>query len=220
MDQKILPWHRPNITAAVAITAWSGLALQLYLSLRLVNDRGLSVGAGLVEYFGYFTILTNIIVASSLSLAGWGQSGALVRVSRSPSVASGILTSILLVGAGYHFLLRDIWNPVGLAWVADQILHYVTPLLCAFNWWYCVPATRLTWVAPLTWCAWPIVYTIYALLRGEWLGRYPYPFIDVGVLGYERVLLNVVGLLVIFVLLGVALVALMRVRSSKKEKRV
>ena len=63
-----------------------------------------------------------------------------------------------------------------------------------------------------------MVYTIYALLRGELLGRYPYLFIDVGVLGYQRVLLNVLGLLVIFVLLGVVLVAVMRQRTGRKNQ--
>ena len=45
-----------------------------------------------------------------------------------------------------------------------------------------------------------------ALVRGALIGRYPYPFIDVGALGHRRVLVNSVGLLLGFVLIALILV--------------
>jgi hypothetical protein len=35
--------------------------------------------------------------------------------------------AILVVGIGYHALLREIWDPRGAQRVADVVLHYVVP---------------------------------------------------------------------------------------------
>ena len=208
----------PHLTTLVALVAWFGVLLQLVLSLRLAQAQGFPPVNGLIAYLGYFTVLTNIVVAATLSLARWGGRSRAARWCRDPSVATGVLLSILLVGLGYHVLLRAIWDPQGWAWVADGVLHYATPLLCLLHWWISVPATRLPWTEPLRWAAWPLVYVVYALLRGEWLLRYPYPFLDVAVLGYGRVLLNALGLLAVFLLLGTVLVAISRARINRLER--
>jgi hypothetical protein len=41
----------------------------------------------------------------------------------------------------------------------------------------------LRWWVPLAACAYPLAYFACALVRGAWLGSYPYPFIDVNALG-------------------------------------
>jgi hypothetical protein len=202
----------PHLTTLVALVAWFGVLLQMALSLQLTKAQGLPAANGLIAYLGYFTVLTNIVVAVTLSLARWGGNSPAARWCRHTSVATGVLLSIVLVGLGYHVLLRDIWDPHGWAWVADGVLHYATPQLCLLHWWTSVPTTHLPWTEPLRWATWPLVYVVYALLRGEWLHRYPYPFLDVAVLGYGRVLVNASGLLVIFLLLGSVLVAISRAR--------
>ncbi len=58
------------------------------------------------------------------------------------------------------------------------------------------------------WCLYPIVYFVYALVRGEILGSYPYPFIDVTEIGYSRALVNAMGLLVGFMGLGFAVLGM------------
>ncbi|EQD46143.1 hypothetical protein B1B_12734 [mine drainage metagenome] len=55
---------------------------------------------------------------------------------------------------------------------------------------------------------------MYALLRGAWLGRYPYPFIDVAQLGYARVALNAAGMLIVFLLIAAGLIALNRLKPA------
>jgi hypothetical protein len=65
---------------------------------------------------------------------------------------------------------------------------------------------------PLFWSAYPIVYLVYALIRGGIGGSYPYPFIDVAFLGYGRTMINSLGLLVVFIALGLLFVALSRAR--------
>lgn len=131
------------------------------------------------------------------------------------SMTNTRLTTLAALVAWFGVLLRHIWNPQGLQWLADVTLHCATPLLCLVHWWFAVSPARMAWRAPLAWAAWPLAYLVYALLRGAWLQIYPYPLIDVTALGYAQTLLNSVGLLVVFLLLGGALVAIGRARGLK-----
>jgi hypothetical protein len=56
----------------------------------------------------------------------------------------------------------------------------------------------------------PLAYFPYALARGALDGRYPYPFIDVGTLGWARVLGNAAAIAAAFLIAGYALVWLDR----------
>ena len=49
---------------------------------------------------------------------------------------------------------------------------------------------------------------MYALIRGALIGTYPYPFIDVATIGYQRALLNAFGLQLAFIAVGLLFVAL------------
>jgi hypothetical protein len=69
----------------------------------------------------------------------------------------------------------------------------------------------LRWSDPLVWGIYPTVYFIYVLVRGEVIGSYPYGFIDVNSIGYPKTLVNAVGLLLIFVILGLGIVVIDRV---------
>lgn len=207
-----------HLTTLVASVAWFGALLQLVLSLQLALTNGKALVDGLVAYLGYFTVLTNLLVAVSLSWPLLGPHSAPGRWFQRPGVSSAILVSILIVGLAYHLLLRQVWNPQGLQWLADVTLHYATPLLCLLHWWFAVPPARMPWRAPLAWAVWPLAYLAYALLRGAWLQSYPYPFIDVTALGYRQTLLNSVGLLMVFLLLGTVLVAIGRSRRGGVPK--
>ncbi len=207
-------WRHPRLTGLVAGLAWFGLGLQLLLSLRHVVEQGGTPLGGLVVYLGYFTVLTNLLVAVGLSVPLLRPASRAGRWFRQPGVATAVTVNIALVGLTYHLLLRNVWDPQGLQKVADVTLHYAVPLLVVLHWWLAVPPARMAWHAPLAWAIWPLAYLGYALMRGLWLGTYPYPFIDVVELGYPRTLLNALGLLVVFLLVGVAFVALARARLN------
>jgi len=207
-----MAWRHPRLTLLVAVAAWFGLGLQWFLSLRLTLGQGGTPMGALVMYLGYFTVLTNLLVALSLSVALWWPASTAGRWLQRPGVASAVAVSIALVGIAYHLLLRHVWDPQGLQKVADVTLHYVVPALTVLHWWFVVPPARMSWHAPLAWAAWPLAYLVYALLRGVWLQHYPYPFIDVAVLGYARTLLHAFGLLLVFLLVGMLFVAAARRR--------
>ncbi len=193
--------------AALAVLAWAGLLLQLWLSINLAQANGRSAVEGVVVYLGYFTVLSNLFVALVATLplvAAISRAG--LWLAR-PGVRGCATTAIVCVGIGYHLLLRNIWNPQGLQLIADVMLHYVVPIGALAYWVGFAPRTRLAWLAPVVWCVYPIGYGVYALLRGEAMGTYPYPFLDVAALGYGRVLGNTVGLLGCFLALGLVMVA-------------
>ena len=200
--------HR--LCVAMAILGWSGLAIQLELVLFARWASGASVVGGLVSYFSFFTILTNTLAATVLTYA------ADTRVSRGrtfflqPWVGSGIAVSIIVVGAAYNLLLRQLWQPEGLQWLANEILHDVMPLLFALYWWFCVPKGSLRACHIGLWVVYPLMYFAYILLRGHLLGVYPYPFVDVEKIGYAQTFINASGILAGFVAVALVVMAVDR----------
>ena len=204
-----------RLITCLAMLGWAGLTIQLYLIFFARLSIGASLLGGLVSFFSYFTILTNTLVATVLTCAVSQRESAARRWFLQPWVSSGIAESIAVVGLAYNILLRHLWHPEGWQFIADELLHDVMPVLFLGYWWCCVPkGTLRLWHLPL-WMIYPLVYFIYALLRGHLLGAYAYPFIDVAVLGYPQVLANAGGILVGFVLVGLLLIGLDRRKTAR-----
>ena len=125
-----------------------------------------SLIGGLVNVFGYFTVLTNTLVATVLSYAAFGRASSAQRFFLSPVVGSGITASIVLVALAYSVLLRHLWQPQGWQWVADELLHDVMPLVCVLYWWREVPKGSLRLWHLAAWTLYPAMYFAYALWRG------------------------------------------------------
>lgn len=194
----------------IAALAWFGVLLQLWLSLR----SGKTVAAGLTAFFGFFTVLTNIFVAllSTLPLACGGTRAG--RWFGTDTMRGCATTAIVFVGIAYHFLLRNLWAPEGGQWVADMTLHYAVPIALFAYWIWRPPRQPIPALAPLSWSLYPALYFAYVLLRGQLIGSYPYHFIDAASIGYGRTLLNAVGLLLMFIVLGSLVKAMARLRGS------
>ena len=209
--------YRP-FAAAAALLGWLALALQLSLSIQLTLTNGQGALAGVWAYVGYFTILTNVLAALALTSAARGTRGAVSGFFTRPDVHTAIAMSIAIVAAVYNLLLRQLWQPQGWQIVADNTLHVVMPVLFLLYWWLAVPKTTLRWPQAIVWQLYPAAYFAYALIRGAVNHWYPYPFLDVGKLGYLHVLVNACMVLLAFVVVALLLVALARwqVRRSSK----
>ena len=60
----------------IAILGWLGLALQLVVSAHVAAGVGRSPFAAILDALGYFTVLTNLLVAIVATLASaWGIAG-------------------------------------------------------------------------------------------------------------------------------------------------
>lgn len=200
------------LVIALAALGWFSVLLQLYITLHSTILNGTGVAGGFVSYLGYFTILTNLLVCAALTIPLVAPASAAGRFFSRSAVTAGVATSIVFVSLAYHVLLRNAWNPQGLQLVADVLLHYAMPVLYLIYWWFNFPKGALRWTYPLYWSLYPTVYLIYALIRGRIIGSYPYRFIDPLAIGYGRTMINAAGLLVVFIVLGIILVALGRIQ--------
>ena len=208
------PSNDPKLWYArlAAAIAWFALLLQLWLSIEIARANGEGAWHGVWMYVAFFTILTNLLAATALAAAALGRSTSFLA---SPSAVTGIAASIILVSVAYNLLLRNVWNPQGWQLVADLILHDFTPLLFVGWWWLAASAQPLRYTEILRWCAYPIAYFAYAMARGALSGFYPYPFIDVPVLGVGQVIVNALMILLSFALIAALLIAIGRFRTRR-----
>jgi hypothetical protein len=206
---------RKNRSFALSLAVLAGFSVILHgwLSLQLAIHNGKSIGAGLASFFSYFTVLTNTSIVISLLVSLIGPASPAGKWCARPGVVAGIAANIAFVGLGYHFLLRNTWNPQGAQRLADLLLHYAVPALYVLYWWSGAAKAVLRWTHPLLWSIYPAAYLAYSLVRGCLVGSYPYPFIDAAHIGYARTMLNAVGLLAVFIALGLLIVALGTVRQ-------
>ncbi len=182
-----------RILAALAV--WTGLLLQYWLLAR--GSGGEELIYRTINFFSYFTILSNLFCAVCLTAP---------KATEHPALRAGVAIYISVTGAIYALILRDLWAPTGLQWVADTLLHYATPALFLIDWTLLSRKGALNWRSALVWLAFPLLYAVWTLAHGAWSGFWPYPFVDASKLGMTRVLLNMAGLTLLFFGLGLVFV--------------
>lgn len=186
-------WLRVTAAGIAAITLL-GLVIRLVLAAQLHN--GFLNGAS--HLYQFFTIVTNTLVFFIFSC---------VFFQRSLS-ARWILTSVVsIVGVGliFHFMLDAPPNTEFFDWLANIITHSVVPITC-FIWWVAYGSGYKFHIADTLWALmWPLAYCAYALVRAEFSGFYPYPFIDLEKLGFAG-LAKSVGF-ISFIFLTISLVS-------------
>jgi hypothetical protein len=94
--------------------------------------------------------------------------------------------------------------------VSNVLLHYVVPPAMAAYWLRFGPKSGLGWRHPFAWVLYPLTYFIYALVRGAVDGRYPYPFMDLNKISLLVALRNGLVIAALFLLAGLAMVAIGR----------
>jgi hypothetical protein len=170
-------------TAAALLTVitWAGLAVQFHATFALMG----SLASTLAVLLWYFTIITNLLVAVVFTGIAIGRES-----FARPSLLAATTLYILLVGITYGLLLHGIQELSGGSAIANALLHMVTPILVPIFWLIFTPKGKLSRRDPLLWTIYPLAYLLYALIRGDFTNRYPYPFLDVGQLGWARTILH------------------------------
>jgi hypothetical protein len=126
------------------------------------------------NFFGYFTILSNIFAALVLLYAALKRNAPSHRLD----VLRGAATvCMVLVGIVFSLLLATLESDV-VPWV-NAVVHYVMPIVLAADWLIDPPRRRLSMRDGFWWLAFPLAYLIYTLIRGAIVHWYPYPFLDV-----------------------------------------
>jgi hypothetical protein len=125
-------------------------------------------------------------------------------------VRAAIVVYIVVTGVVYWLLLAGQVERHGLGVWTNALLHTVTPILYPLTWLVYGTHGRLRWSDAARWLIVPGVYLVWTLARGSWSQEYPYAFVDVGQFGMAAVLRNALGLFLVFLVLGLGLVAIDR----------
>lgn len=192
--------------SATALTAWFGLIVQ-YL-IKTGPD---------VNFFSFFTVQTNLLIALSLTISLLVPSSALGRITSSVSFETAIGLYIFVVAVVYNTVLRGLVKLEGIGLFVDTILHVIVPLLYLIYWLIFVSKGLLHWRDGLSWLLFPFLYLMYSMIRGAIVGWYPYPFLNPSQQGYGQVCLSVILVILVFLIGGFAMIAIDR--STKKERR-
>ena len=67
------------------------------------------------------------------------------------------------------------------------MVHEAGPLFILADWFVLAPKQRISPARAILWLSFPLVWTMYTLIRGAVSGRYPYPFLDPANGGYATV---------------------------------
>jgi hypothetical protein len=201
------------ITAAAVL---AGLIVQLIVTANGTEGFFPTATERVLNVFAYFTIQSNILVGVTvlmLALRPDRPQGALFKTLR----LNGVLC-IAVTGIVYHLVLAGSDDLSGWAAVANFLLHTATPLLGVLGWALFGPRGT-TDLRIAGWSVvFPLLWVAFTLVRGEFVGFYPYPFIDVNQHGYGQVLLNCLLVAVLFLALAAGATALDR-RLSKTVER-
>lgn len=165
------------------------------------------------NFFGYFTIQSNIIIAVAFAVT-------LVAAARRKR---GVLGVSLLRGAGtvyiattgivYNTLLSNADVSASVPW-SNDVLHKILPAYAVLDWLLFSDRSRLLLRHVWWFLVYPAVWTIVVLVRGATDGWVPYPFLDPAQ-GYGVVALYCLGVGVSIVLLGVLVIGMSRLRLVK-----
>ncbi len=202
--------------ALAAVIGWTALVVQY--GQVMVSGEHANLLAASIYYFGYFTILTNILVAFALSAPLLSQRTKLHQFFTKPAVRAAIALYIMVVAVVYHTLLRHLWEPQGLQLATDIAFHSVMPALYLIDWVFFAPKRPMQYKHIPYWVIFPFLYGVFTILRGAVSGVYPYPFLNVTELGIGGVLINMAGFMALYALGGAAFIVLGRKISTPNEK--
>jgi hypothetical protein len=164
----------------------AGVALSVYTAVQTPGRFPTGIERAF-NTFAFFTIQSNLIAGGTALLLA-------VRLDRPSTVFRTFrligLVAITVTGVVYHVALASLFDLDGLHQLGNQLVHTVVPLLTVLGWLIFGPRSgtsrRVAWLSLL----FPVCWLIFTLIRGAIIGWYPYPFIDVSVIGYGKAILN------------------------------
>ena len=223
MDRVIAPsWARPlyGVNALIAIT---GVLVSLTLNVTgyyageidaakptlLGNVAGGQDTAleRFLDWITYFTILSNIVVAVVM-IAMFANPQRFTQPDRRGFVWRALrldtVVMITVTGVVYNLLLAD-GPKYGWDAVSNSLLHVITPIVTVLVWLLAGPRGLINVKVIGASLVLPVLWAVFALVRGAVVGAYPYPFLDVATNGYASVIGFIGQIVVIAVILAFVL---------------
>ena len=216
---------RRAYTIAAGIT-WFGLGLGLILTafnvyppvnappgLFGVNPDGLAGLVGrVVDSMSAFTNLSNIIVAIVFTMLARNpdRGGRVWHAVRMDS-----LVMISITGLIYALVLASNAQVVGLEIIGNTLKHIIVPVMTVGLWLIVGPRRQLSFVSIFTAGIIPMIWVSYTLIRGHFIEKYPYDFVNVVTYGLPAVLTNIAGVAALGIVLGLVFWAIDRLISGR-----
>ena len=105
----------------IVITAWTAILFQAYLTTDSFGNL-----------FSYFSVLTNLLIAISISSIFFLPQKSIRLFCKKPSVQTAIALYFFIVALVYNTGLRSILTLHGWNLFTDKLLHVVVPLQYIF----------------------------------------------------------------------------------------
>ena len=209
---------KTTLRAIAAAAGFFALALQFWLEIHIPRAPGLLKST--VNFFSYFTILANCAAALAMLVPLIARDRGAGRFLSQPSVRTAIAAYLIVVGITYLLFLRHVGDDQGLERVADQLMHYVTPVLFMIDWIAFVPKGRVPWTMIGTSLIPPLAYGVWTMVHGAVANWYPYPFVNATKFGHHGVLMYMARFLGAFVAVALALVVVDRILGSIQQRGI
>ncbi|RKS87783.1 hypothetical protein DES39_1026 [Orbus hercynius] len=164
----------------------------------------------MVFYYSFFTVLSNIMLAVSCAVLACKPTcdRTWFNVIRLNGIVGVMITMLV-----YNVMLRGIHKPPSLLLAfANESLHVVIPLLGLLTWLLYGPFMRINLKVVSYVFLSLLGYGLYIFIRGHLTGQYPYPFINVNRIGYEKSLMTAGMVAMLFFILVMLLAVIERIR--------
>ncbi|KAA0961980.1 hypothetical protein FQ142_01155 [Microbacterium sp. ANT_H45B] len=177
----------------------------------------------------FYTMVSNLLCLAWVALLvvrtarDLREAGASGTSTPSPRASGAVMMAITVTMLIYLVVLvparfadgdSDIFS------LTDNLIHIITPLLVIADWLIFVPKGAFRWVDPLLWTLIPYAYLVWAFVYGTLGGeftpgqKYPYPFMDVDVLGVGGVAQWIVALTLALIVVGLVFVVIDRTLAA------
>lgn len=205
-----LPTAKRVFLVLCALLVWVTLGFQLHFFMIWAKNHQFTVLGGIWSFFSFFTNLSNILAGISLIMAARNTSPGALR--RNSSLFAATALYLCMAGIVFNLELSDTVPKTHPAYPVNVLLHDVIPALFFSFWLFIVPRAHLGKRHLLWWMVFPVAYFAHVMLRGWLIEHYPYAFFNTILLDYPTVLLNGLEMLVGFLLLGLLLVGIDRIK--------
>ena len=227
----------PYFRFAAAALGLAAITRQLTLTLSNAANASTEwaghVPTVTVNFFSYFTILSNLITAFVLVIGGiWAlrtRKSADVEPLWLATLFACVSTYMIVTGIVYNLLLRNIpLGGISDVWT-NETLHVVIPLVMLADVLFAPRRRALGWNVVLIAAIFPIAWAVYTLIRanlivGPATGNpwwYPYPFLDPHLTpgGYLGVAGYIVGIAIAIIAVAAFVVWVGRLRSRPRNDK-
>lgn len=175
----------------------------------------IDLGRSIPNFFSFFTIQSNILVALLLLATGICN---LTGITKNIASLRGAITLYITMTGVIHFLLlssNEDALQTTIPWV-NIVLHYLLPVAVLADWLLFPPKTNVSFRQALLWLAYPVAYLSYSFVRGAFTSWYPYPFLDPIATGWPNVV--AICLIVGLATLGLAWLIIQRTPKAPRQR--